>query len=219
MSWHRVLACMLSAGCDSPAPITTPVSAPTTPTTPAPELAPVPLPDPPTKPAEHDPEPFFRTWSPGHAFDDRYELHEDWTPQPGIDALEGRTVGVWLAVTGRPAISWRCHPGTVGARGAEVRGLGSGIPRSVVVLNTEELPRRAYATCVLVTPSCDFQHGMPSVHDWSEQVRRNDELPDANGDGRFEWVSWYYQYPQMELRFGFGGSDRVLADCSVLVGG
>ena len=209
-TFEGVTAALLLAGCAGP---------PTEPTTTPPVTIPAPTQATEPTPVPKPPAVITPSWAPGVAFDGRFELFEDWISQAGIDAMQGREVGVWIAAAGEPALRWSCTTSQVGARGDSVRGLGSGRPRGVVALTPAPPLPHGTSTCFALTPSCADDQGFPTAWPWGHETTTLADLPDANGDGNPEWATTLYVYPEVEILFGFGGSNQARADCSVLVGG
>ncbi len=224
MHWKRWVAALMLSACGGPPPgPATPPPAPArhaepepspgSPPEPAPEPSPEPAPVPEPAPAPAPP-----TWLPGLAFHETNEVFEDWVSQEQLDAMVGQAVGVHVAAPGEPDLAWSCTPARLGPRGAELRGLGSGRPRSVITLIPPPPLPQGTATCFVLTPDCDAA-AFPGSWPWGHEATTIPDLPDANHDGLPEWATTRYVYPEVEVLFGFGGSDEASADCSVLVGG
>lgn len=225
--WVPTLTLILAACANQPTEPATPPPAPALHTEPAPEPPPEPAPAlhtesapelNPGPPLEPEPDSAPPTWVPGVAFHGTYEVFEDWVSQKHLDARLGQAVGVWIAAPGEPNLAWSCTLARLGPRGAEVRGLGSGRPRSVITLAPAPPLPRGTATCFALTPGCDAAD-FPGSWPWGHETTTIPDLPDANHDGLPEWATTRYVYPEVEVLFGFGGSDQGRADCSVLVGG
>ncbi len=222
MHWTTIvpMTALLVTGCPGqPSEPTAPTALPPPPASaPTATVAHLPLPDPRLAPTPGLASGVSIAWSPGLAVDGRFELYEDWISTAQIDAMQGREVGVWIAAAGEPELRWTCTSSQVGARGEPVRGLGSGRPRSVVALAPAPPLPMGPAACFAITPDCDDE-GFPAAWPWGHETATMANLPDANGDGNPEWATTLYVYPEVEILFGFGGSDQARADCSVLVGG